>query len=110
MFSYIIPTTVSLPPRKEILDQNHIFKSTVQTDNLSSIASHLGKCQTHLLLFISRDLCRCLQPCLISSMTFAGKRETTANHKRIYKFIMDLIPHDWKHLLKTESSQKKNLF
>ena len=43
-------------------------------------------------------------------MTFAGKRETTANHKRIYKFIMDLIPHDWKHLLKTESSQKKNPF
>ena len=43
-------------------------------------------------------------------MAFRGKRETTAKNKRIHKFIMDLIPHDWKHLLKTESSQKKNPF
>ena len=34
----------------------------------------------------------------------------TASHKRIYKFVMDLIPNDWKHLLKTETSQKKNTF
>ena len=27
-----------------------------------------------------------------------------------YKFIMDLIPNDWKHLLKTETSKKKNPF
>ena len=26
----------------------------------------------------------------------------TANHKRKYKFIMDLIPNDWKHLLRIE--------
>ena len=40
MLGYILPTTVSLPPRKEILDQTHILKPTVQTDNLFSIASH----------------------------------------------------------------------
>ena len=27
-----------------------------------------------------------------------------------YKFIMELIPNDWKHLLKTETSQKQNSF
>ena len=27
--------------------------------------------------------------------------------KRTYKFTMGLIPNDWKHLLKTETSQKK---
>ena len=25
-------------------------------------------------------------------------------YRRIYKFTMDLIPNDWKHLLKTETS------
>ena len=28
----------------------------------------------------------------------------TANHKRICKLIMDIIPNDQKHLLKTETS------
>ena len=46
------PTSV-----KEILDQNHIFKYIVQTDNLFSIASHQAIFQTTILLFI-RDLCR----------------------------------------------------
>ena len=32
-----------------------------------------------------------------------------ANHKRIYKFMMDLIPNDWKHLLRTATSQKSIL-
>ena len=27
--------------------------------------------------------------------------------KRTYKFTMGLTPNDWKHLLKTETSQKK---
>ena len=31
-------------------------------------------------------------------------------YKRIYKFTMDIIPNDWKQLLKTETSQKKNPF
>ena len=31
-------------------------------------------------------------------------------YKRIYKFTMNLIANDWKHLLKTETSQKKNPF
>ena len=31
-------------------------------------------------------------------------------YKRIYKFTKDLIPHDWKHLFKTETSQNKNPF
>ena len=31
-------------------------------------------------------------------------------YKRIYKFTIDLIPYDWKHLLKTETFQMKNPF
>ena len=74
------------------------------------LASHPRIFQTNLLLFL-RDLSRRLQPCLISSTTFGKKLDfTTAEHKRIYKFIMDLIPNDWKRLLKTETSKKKNLF
>ena len=78
----------------------HIFKFAVQSDNLFSIASHPGKFQTNLLLFI-RDLCacRCLQSSVITSTTFGEKLDfSTANHKKVYKFIMDLIPNDWKYL------------
>ena len=43
----------------------------------------------------------------MSSTTFEEKLGfPIANHKRIYKIIMDLIPNDWKHLLKTEISLK----
>ena len=31
-------------------------------------------------------------------------------YKRTYKFTMDLIPHYWRHLLKTETLQMKNPF
>ena len=34
---------------------------------------------------------------------------STVDHKRIYKFIIDSIPNDWKHLLRTETSQKSLL-
>ena len=45
-----------------------------------------------------RDLCRFLQPGLISSVAFDEKLTfSTANHKRIYKRIMDLIPNDLKY-------------
>ena len=30
----------------------------------------------------------------------------SANNKRIYKFIMDLILNDWKYLLRTETFKK----
>ena len=30
----------------------------------------------------------------------------TANYKRKYKLIMNLIPNEWKHVLRTENSQK----
>ena len=38
MVAYILPVAISLPPRllKESLDESHIFKSTVHTDNLFS--------------------------------------------------------------------------
>ena len=38
MVAYILPIAISLPPRllKETLDEAHIFKSTVQADNLFS--------------------------------------------------------------------------
>ena len=54
-----------------------------------------------------RDPCRFLQQDLISSVTFDEKQGfTNANHGRINKFIMEF---DWKHLLRTESSQKSFL-
>ena len=62
------PTSV-----KEILGQTHIFTYTIQTDQKSN---------PNLLLFIM-DVCKCLQPCLISSTTFGEKLDfTTANHKK----------------------------
>ena len=45
---------------------------------------------------IIRDLCR-----LDGKLGFP-----TTNHKRMYKRILDLISNDWKHLLRTETSQK----
>ena len=83
----------------------------MQTDNLFSIASHPGIFQTNLLLFI-RELCTCLQPFLISSTTLGEELDfTTANHiKDINLLWTYIIRNDWKHLLKTEISQKKNIF
>ena len=94
--NFSVPTSV-----KKILDKTHIFKYTVQTENLSSIACRPGIFETHLLLFI-RNLCKCLLPCLISCTIFREKLHfTTTNHKRKYKFIIGLIHNDCKHLLKT---------
>ena len=59
---------------------------------------------------IIRDLFRFLQPGLTSSATFDKKQcFSIANHKRIYKPFMDLIPNDWKHLLRSKTSQKSFL-
>ena len=92
---------------KEILDQTYIFKCTVQTDNLFSIASHPGIFQTNLLLFIT-DLCRCLQSCPIPSATFGEKLVFTgANHKRKYKFLRTkflMIPNTY---FKLKSPKRK---
>ena len=49
---------------------------------------------------IIEGLFRFLQKGLISSATFDKKVGfLTANHKRIYKLIIDFIPNDWKHYL-----------
>ena len=59
---------------------------------------------------IIRDVCRFLHPGLISSTTFDEKLSfPIANHKRLYKLTMDLIPNDCKHLLRTVISQKSLL-
>ena len=59
---------------------------------------------------IIKDLCKYLQPGIVSSTTFDEKLGfSTANHKRIYKLFMDLIYNDWKYLLRTETSQKSLL-
>ena len=89
----LVPTSV-----KEILDQTHFFKYTVLARNIS------GK--FYIILLFVRNLCRCLQPCLITSTIFGEKIDfTTAKHKRKRKLIIDLIPNDWQHLLKSETSQ-----
>ena len=57
-----------------------------------------------------KDLCRFLQPCVISSTTFDEKVGfPTGNHKKICEPIIDLISNDWKHFLRTETSQKSLL-
>ena len=56
---------------------------------------------------IIRDLCRFLQPGLISYSTFDEKLGLlTVNHKIIYKIIMEFIVSNWKHLFRIENSQK----
>ena len=57
-----------------------------------------------------RDICKFLQPGFISSTSFEEKLNlSTANHNRIYKSIIELIPNDWIHLLKTRTSQQSLL-
>ena len=53
---------------------------------------------------IIKDLCRFLQPGLISSMTFEEKLGlSNVNHKIIYKLILYLICNDWKQILRPET-------
>ena len=54
-----------------------------------------------------RNICRFLQPEFISSTSFDEKlRLPHTNHNRIYyKFILDLIPRNWLHTLRTKTSQ-----
>ena len=59
------------------------------------------------IFIIIRDLCRFLQPGLISYSTFGEKLGLlTVNDKIIYKFIMEFIASNWMHLFRTENSQK----
>ena len=56
---------------------------------------------------IIRRLGKFLKPGLISSTKFDVKLGfPTGNHKRTHKHVMDLLPNDWKHLLRPEASQK----
>ena len=53
------------------------------------------------------DLCRFLQPGLISSMTFEEKLGlSNVNHKTIHKLILYLICNDWKQILRPETPPK----
>ena len=53
-----------------------------------------------------RDISRFLQPGLIPSATFGEKLNLpNVNHNKTYKPIIDLIPNNWLHTLKTETSQ-----
>ena len=55
---------------------------------------------------IIRDICRFLQPGFISSRSFEEKLNLpTANHNRIYKAIVELIPKDWILLLKNKTQE-----
>ena len=57
-----------------------------------------------------RDICRFLQPGFISSRSFEEKLNLPpANHNRIYKAIVELIPNDWIYLLKNKTSQESLL-
>ena len=86
LFSYTM-LGYSLPRAISLSSPNPYFQIHSQTDNLFSIAFHPGIFQTNLLLFI-RDLCRCLQPRLISSTTF-GENTVFATAK--YKEYINLL-------------------
>ena len=59
---------------------------------------------------IIRDIRRFLQPGVISSVSFREKLSLlNVNHNRIYKSIVELIPNNWIHLLKTKTSQQSLL-
>ena len=100
------PTPTSI---KEILDQPIFLNPHTKLDFISD-NQHFHCIPPRNILdkfTIIRDLCRFLQPGLICSTTFDKKLGfPTSNHKRIYKLIMDLIPNDSKHLLRTETFQK----
>ena len=50
---------------------------------------------------IIKDLCRFLQPGLVSSMTFKDKLVlSNVNHKIRYKLILYIICNDWKQILR----------
>ena len=54
-----------------------------------------------------RNLCRFLQPGLISSMTFEEKIDLSdVNHKKLYKLVLYLICNDWKQILRLEAPSK----
>ena len=56
---------------------------------------------------IIRDLCRFIQPGLISSMTFDEKIGlSNVNHKIIHKLVLDLICNDCKQILRLEVPPK----
>ena len=59
---------------------------------------------------IIRDICKFLQPGLILSVSFSEKLNLpNVNHNKIYKSVIELIPNNWIHLLKTKTSQKSLL-
>ena len=64
--------------------------------------------QEYFKFTIIRDLCRLLQPGLTSCTMFHKNftRFSYCQLYRIFKLIMDSIPNDKKHLLRTEISQK----
>ena len=95
MLAYILTIRTFLTSVEESLDQPIFSNWQTKLITCISIASHPGIFQTSQ----------------ISSTTIDKKIDfLTTNHKRIYKLIIDLIPNDWKHLLKTETSQMKNPF
>ena len=58
-----------------------------------------------------RDICRLLQPGLISSETFREKLDLpNVNHNNINKRIVELIPKNWLHILKTSQQSLFKVF
>lgn len=54
-----------------------------------------------------RDPCKFLQSNLVSYMRFEVKLgHTQLNSERIFIYVVDLIPNDWKHNIRKETSQK----
>ena len=110
MLGYILRiTTFPVPTSiEEILDQPIFLNTHTKLDFRDFYGTPNRNISDKFTII--KDLCRFLQPGLISSMTFDEKLcFSTANHKRIYKRIMDLVTNDWKHLLRIDTSQESLL-
>ena len=114
MLDYVSPIATFLPPTsvEKILDQSTFLNPHTRLD-FSSDNSYFYCIPPRNIsgkFTMIKDLCRFLQPGLISSTKFDEKLSfPTANHKIIYKRIMNLVPNNFKHLFRTETSQKSLL-
>ena len=116
MLGYISSILTSLPPRlclsKKFLTKPYFLNPHTKLDFSSDNPYFYSIPPRNISdkFNIIRGLSRFLLPGLISSTIFDEKLGfPTVSYKRIYKLIMDLIPNDWKHLHRIQTSQKTSL-
>ena len=100
------PTPISI---EEILDQPLFLNPHTKLDFTSDnpLFYRIPPKNISDKLTIIRDICRFLQPGFISYNSFEEKLNLpNTNHHKVYKYIVDLIPSNWKHILRTKTTQE----